>query len=450
MSKAEKELHQFRSKEVAALIIPLIIEQALSIFIGMADTMMVSSAGEAAVSAVSLIDNLSFLLTTTFSAFATGGSVVVSQYLGAKNEKNAKDSAKNLVYLSMGFSIAIVAIILPFKGQIIDGIYGMIESDVRAYAEDYLLYIALSYPFLAIYSALAALSRSEQKSTRTMTVSALMNVLNIGGNALLIFSFGLAAKGAAISSLISRLVGALIMFILMLNKKEKLNIRGITKGPVSPELIKKILRIALPAGIEGSLFNVGKLVLMRLIATLGTSSTAIHAVICNFNSFTNIPGTGINLAIITIIGQCRGCNNFKDIKYYTWHLIGLSYLSVMTVAIPLYIFAPEIIGFYGLEADSAVRALPIARLCIIACATIWPLAFGPPQVLAATGDVKFNLKTSISSIWIFRIALAYILVLYFKMDVEAIWYGWYADWICRAILFTWRLKSGRWKDKKVI
>ena len=181
MSKAEKELHQFRSKEVAALIIPLIIEQALSIFIGMADTMMVSSAGEAAVSAVSLIDNLSFLLTTTFSAFATGGSVVVSQYLGAKNEKNAKDSAKNLVYLSMGFSIVIVAIIIPFKGQIIDGIYGMIESDVRAYAEDYLLYIALSYPFLAIYSALAAISRSEQKSTRTMTVTALMNVLNIGG-----------------------------------------------------------------------------------------------------------------------------------------------------------------------------------------------------------------------------------------------------------------------------
>ena len=180
MKSQLKPNYLFSNRDLVSLILPLILEQTLAITVGMADTMMVSSAGEAAVSAVSLIDNLSFLLTTTFSAFATGGSVVVSQYLGAKNEKNAKDSAKNLVYLSMGFSIAIVAIILPFKGQIIDGIYGMIESDVRAYAEDYLLYIALSYPFLAIYSALAALSRSEQKSTRTMTVSALMNVPTIG------------------------------------------------------------------------------------------------------------------------------------------------------------------------------------------------------------------------------------------------------------------------------
>ncbi len=441
--------HQFTWKEVGALIIPLIVEQALSILIGMADTMMVSSSGEAAVSAVSIIDNLSVLLTTAFSAFATGGAVVVSQYLGAKSSK-AKDTAKNLVYLTLGFSLIIVLILIPFRRQVIDLLYGMIATDVREHAMDYLFFIALSYPFLALYSAFAALSRSEKRSTRTMLVSALMNILNITGNAVLIYKFNLSAKGAAISSLIARAVGAMIMFSLMMRKKEILNIRGITKGPISIELIRKILRIAIPAAIEGSLFNVGKLLLMRLIASLGTSATAIHAVICNFNSFTNIPGNGINLSIVTIIGQCRGRDNFKDIRYYTSHLIALSFLSTFAVSLPLLIFAPEIISFYGLESTSAALALPLARTCAVACMVLWPLSFGPPQMLEACGDVKFNLIASISSIWIFRIAGAYFMVKCLGMGVEAIWYGMYADWGARSIIFTSRIISGKWKDKKVI
>ncbi len=450
MEAAIKEKHQFTWKEIGALIIPLIVEQALSILIGMADTMMVSKAGEAAVSAVSLIDNLSVLLTTAFSAFATGGAVIVAQYMGAGKNADAKAAAKNLIYISLGVSLIIALILVPFRRSVIDALYGMIETDVRAYAMDYLFYIALSYPFLALYSAFAALSRSERRSSRTMIVSALMNVINIGGNALLIYSYGMAAKGAAIASLVSRIVGALVMFILMMREKEILNVRGITKGPISKALIAMILKIAIPSAIEGSLFNIGKLVLMRLIATLGTSSTAIHAVICNFNSFSNIPGYAINLAIVTIVGQCRGRDNFRDIKYYTRRLIALDYLTIATVTVPLYFFAPSIIGFYGLESASAVRALPIARLCVIACSTIWPLSFGQPQMLAACGDVKFNLAASISSIWIFRIMGAYVLVKCFNMDVEAIWYGMYADWAFRAILFYGRIKSGKWKDKKVI
>lgn len=442
--------HQFTWKEVGALIIPLIVEQALSILIGMADTMMVSSSGEAAVSAVSIIDNLSVLLTTAFSAFATGGAVVVSQYLGAKNRQKAKDTAKNLVYLTLGFSLLILLILIPFRRQVIDLIYGMIAPDVRSHAMDYLFFVALSYPFLALYSAFAALSRSEKRSTRTMLVSALMNILNITGNAILIYRFNLSAKGAAISSLIARATGALIMFSLMMREKEVLNIRGIAKGPISSELIRKILRIAIPAAIEGSLFNVGKLLLMRLIASLGTSATAIHAVICNFNSFTNIPGNGINLSIVTIVGQCRGRDNFKDIKYYTWHLIALSFISTFAVSLPLFIFAPGIISFYGLESASAAEALPLARICAVACMVLWPLSFGPPQMLEACGDVRFNLIASISSIWIFRIAGAYFMVRCLGMGVEAIWYGMYADWGARSIIFTSRIISGKWKDKKVI
>ena len=179
------EKHQFTARDLRALIIPLIADSFLSILIGMADTIMVSGCGEAAVSGVSLVDSVSNLLITVFSAFATGGAVVVSQYLGHGENDKARDSAKNLIYISIAISVLMTAIILPMRSHIIDILFGSIDSAVKGYTDDYFVPILFSYPFLAVYSGLTAISRSERKSFRTMTVSAMMNVINIGGNAIL-------------------------------------------------------------------------------------------------------------------------------------------------------------------------------------------------------------------------------------------------------------------------
>ena len=367
--------HQFTSRELAALIIPLIADSFLSILIGMADTIMVARCGEAAVSGVSLVDSISNLLITVFSAFATGGAVVISQYLGHKEDDNAKASAVNLIYISAAISLLMTLVILPIRGHVIDFLFGSIEEDVRLSTDEYFVPILLSYPFLAVYSAMTAISRAERKSFRTMAVSAMMNAINIGGNAMLIYHLDLGPRGAGIASLASRVAGCMAMLIMMINRNEDLNIRGLLKGPVSPYLIKKILKIAIPSGLEGAAFHVGKIMVQSLTAGLGTSAMAINAVANNYNGYANIPGNGLNLAMITIVGQCRGQNNIKDVRYYTWLLFGLVFIATFIVNIPLFIFSPQVISFYGLQDSSLSAAIPICRLCLVMCTTIWPFAF---------------------------------------------------------------------------
>ena len=423
------EKHQFTARDLRALIIPLIADSFLSILIGMADTIMVSGCGEAAVSGVSLVDSVSNLLITVFSAFATGGAVVVSQYLGHGENDKARDSAKNLIYISIAISVLMTAIILPMRSHIIDILFGSIDSDVKGYTDDYFVPILFSYPFLAVYSGLTAISRSERKSFRTMTVSAMMNVINIGGNAILIYIVGMGPRGAGIASLLSRIAGCTVMAIMMMNKNEELNIRGLHKGPISPYLIMRILRIGIPSGLEGAAFHVGKIMVQSLVASLGTSAIAINAVAANYNSYANIPGNGINLAMITIVGQCRGQDNIKDVKYYTKLLTGLVLLATVILCIPFYIITPQVVSM---------------------CFTIWPFSFSLPNMLKAVGDVKFILLASFSSMWLCRVGGAYFMVRVLGMGVEAIWYAMYLDWLLRGTLYTWRVLSGKWISKKVI
>ena len=442
--------HQFTSRELAALIIPLIADSFLSILIGMADTIMVARCGEAAVSGVSLVDSISNLLITVFSAFATGGAVVISQYLGHKEDDNAKASAVNLIYISAAISLLMTLVILPIRGHVIDFLFGSIEEDVRLSTDEYFVPILLSYPFLAVYSAMTAISRAERKSFRTMAVSAMMNAINIGGNAMLIYHLGLGPRGAGIASLASRVAGCMAMLIMMINRNEDLNIRGLLKGPVSPYLIKKILKIAIPSGLEGAAFHVGKIMVQSLTAGLGTSAMAINAVANNYNGYANIPGNGLNLAMITIVGQCRGQNNIKDVRYYTWLLFGLVFIATFIVNIPLFIFSPQVISFYGLQDSSLSAAIPICRLCLVMCTTIWPFAFTLPNMLKAVGDVKYILFASFASMWIFRVGGAYTMVKLFGMGIEGVWYAMYLDWLCRGILYFWRIRSGKWETKNVI
>lgn len=442
--------HLFTNKELAALLVPLILESALNMLIGMCDTIMVSKCGEAAVSGVSLVDTISNLFLNLFAAAATGGAVVCSQYLGHKDEEKARNTAKNLVILSVIAGAIVAAIIIPLKANIISLVFGRIEDDVERYAGDYFLWVAISYPFLSIYQGVAAICRSESKTNRTFIVAILMNAINIVGNAILIFIFDLGPSGAGISTLLSRIVGAGVLFVPLLKKDELLSLSGIFRTRLDMSLTKRIMRIALPSGIEGSLFHVGKISVTSLVSSLGTSAVAVNAVIANYNSYSNIPGVAINLAIITVIGQCRGDDNFDDIKYFTRKLIALIYALTFMVNLPLYIWTPQVVAIYGLEPSSIATAVPIARGCLLACFLIWPLSFATPNVLKAVGDAKYVMIVSFASMWIMRVLGAYILILVFGFGVDGVWYAMYMDWILRSILYCTRYINGKWKGKKVI
>ena len=326
----------FTREDLKKLIIPLIIEQMLALSIGLFDTLMVSSCGEASVSGVSLVDSISVLLIQILSALATGGAVVCSQYLGKKMPEKAKLSAGQLMFIMLTSSGTVMILVLFLHRFLLRTIFGQIEADVMDAAQIYFLISAISYPFLGVYNAGAALFRSIGNSKISMYTSLVMNVINIGGNAILIYGAGIGVMGAALATLIARMVSALVMVVLLSKKDNPLCIA--TPGCMRPQkdVIGKILKIGIPSGIENGMFQIGKLLVSSLTATFGTAAIAANAVANSIAGFANIPGIAIGLAMVTVIGRCIGAGEKEQAKWYSRKLLGLAYGGMCLTDITLF------------------------------------------------------------------------------------------------------------------
>lgn len=440
----------FTRRFLYTLIIPLVIEQFLAVSIGMADTVMVASSGEAAVSAISLVDAITILVVTMFAAFATGGAVVASQYLGRKDYASANSAAKQLLVLSVAVSTIMMLLCMPFRRQIIGFTFGSIEKQVLDNGSTYFLYILASLPFLATYNACAALFRSMGNSKISLWVSVIMNLINVVGNAYFIFTLHLGVIGAGLATLLSRIIGSVIILALIANPMNVISIRNYRHLEWRWEMIKRILRIGIPNGIEGSVFQVGKLLVQGFIAVFGTASIAANAISGSVTSFINIPGGAIGLASITVIGQAIGAKRPDQAVYYSKRLLLITYICMAALAIPGYFLAPTIVQIFNLSAEASEFARNIIRTAMIFSTILWPTAFALPNFLRAAGDAKFTMLVSMFSMWTFRVAMSYLLAITLNLGIYGVWIGMYIDWLSRSIFFLVRFARGKWKTKRVI
>lgn len=440
----------FTRQALLRLIIPLVVEQLLAVTIGMADTVMVTSVGEAAVSGISLVDSINILLINIFSALATGGAVIAAQYLGRRDRRNACTAAKQLLYATFALALLIMVVSLLFRNWILRVIFGSIEADVMRNAQTYFWLSALSYPFLAIYNSGAALFRSMGNSKVSMFTSLLMNIVNISGNALLIFVFHWGVAGAATASLVSRALGAVLMLLLIRNHNNEIYIHHLLQFRLNLGMVKSILKIGVPGGIENSMFQIGKLLVQGLIATLGTSAIAANAIANNVSALANVPGSAVGLGLVTVVGQCVGARDYDQAMGYTKKLTGVTYVAMGALNILIFCFCGPLVHLFHLTPEAAAMAVQVLRYFAIASMVIWPLAFATPNALRAAGDAKFTMTVSMLSMWIFRIGFSYLLVNVVHMGLLGVWVAMFIDWIARSIVFTWRLISGRWKSIQVI
>lgn len=440
----------FSRRFLFTLIIPLMVEQLLAVTIGMADTIMVASVGEVAVSAISLVDSITILIVTLFAAFATGGAVVSSQYLGNKDYALANNAAKQLLTLSLGVSTLLLVGCVPFRAPIISFIFGSIEEAVLASGSVYFLYILLSLPFLAAYNACAALFRSMGNSKVSLWVSVVMNLVNIIGNAYFIFVLQLGVVGAGLATLLSRIIGAIIILILLANPVNQISVRNYRHLQWRWEMIRRILRIGIPNGIEGSVFQIGKLLVQGFISVFGTASLAASAIATSVTGFVNIPGGAIGLASITVVGQAMGAKKPDQAVFYAKKLLMGAYLAMACIAILIYLFSHQIIAIFNLSEEATSIAVLLLHTAMIFSAIFWPTAFALPNFLRAAGDVKYVMLVSMFSMWAFRVGFSYVLAVNMGLGAIGVWYGMYIDWVCRSICFLWRFSRGRWKTKRVI
>lgn len=441
---------RFTNAALRRLIIPLVFEQLLIVTVGMADSVMVSSVGEAAVSGVSLVDQINILLIQIFSAMATGGAVVASQYLGRRDRESASTAAKQLVYLVLFLSVGVGAVAIALNRHILSLVFGATSPDVMRAAETYFWLSALSYPFIAVYNAGAALFRSMGNSRISLFASALMNVINIGGNAILIYGFQMGVAGAAIASLVSRMAAAGIVLFLLRKPEMPVNLAGVLRFRWVGGMQRSILRVGVPSGIENGTFQIGKLLVASLIASLGLTAMTANAVCNNVAAISNVPGSAVGLAMLTIVGQCAGAKDYRSARIYTRKLIAVAFAGIGIVNVALWFAAPWLANVYNLSQATTELSVFVLRFNCVVSFILWAPSFALPNALRGAGDAKFTMVVSMISMWLFRVALSYVLALGAGWGFLGVWVAMTIDWAVRGIFFVARFLGKKWEKARVI
>lgn len=385
----------YTNKDLRKLIIPLVFEQLLAILVGMVDTVMIAGVGEAAVSGVSLVDTINILVINITAALATGGAVVAGHYLGQKDSGNASRSAWQLVLFSIWLSLAVTVIFLALHKPILRGVFGQVEPEVMKNASVYLVITAISICPLAMYNACAALFRAMSDSRTTMLIAIAMNLLNLVGNAILIYGVKMGVAGAAIATTFSRTVAAAIIMWMMFHSGKAINFRGQADWKIDFGLIKKILYIGVPNGLENSLFQLGKILLLSLVSTLGTYAIAANAVCNTLASFNVLPGSAVNLALLSVASMCIGAGDFKQARYYTKKLMLTAIGCTVVISGILFVFAPWVMKIYQLTPQTESLAVQVLRWHTALAVIFWVPSFSLPNTLRAAGDVVWTMLIAI-------------------------------------------------------
>lgn len=440
----------FPRRALWMLLIPLIIEQMLNSLMGMVDTLMVSRVGAEAISAVSLVDSINNLVLQVFAAMAAGAAIICSQYLGRKDEKGCNDAAKQIVLTVVVISSVIMIIGVGFRKPLLHLIFGSVEEAVMTNAQIYFLITALSYPFIALFQAGAAFYRACGNSKFTMKTALIANVANIVGNTLFIFVLQMGAAGAAVSTLISRALCAFVVFYALRKPGYAIQLKNYFSIRPDLNLIVKILAIGVPSGIENGMFQFGKLAIQSTVSSLGTAAIAAQAMTIIFENVNGMAAVGIGIGLMTVVGQSIGAGRQEEAKYYIVKLAGYAEIAMIISCILVYIAARPVTVLAGMSEESTALCMQMILAITIVKPLLWVPSFTPPNGLRAAGDVRFSMITATLTMWLCRVALSIFLMRVVKTGPIGVWYGMFADWGVRGVIFTIRFVRGKWLRFKVI
>ena len=433
-----------------SLLVPVIFEQVLNSLMGTVDTMMVSNVGSAAISAVSLVDSINVLVIQAFSALAAGGAIICSQYIGQKNHEMANKSARQVLFIITAISAAVTALCLAFRMPLLQLIFGKVEADVMTASRTYFFYTALSFPFIALYDAGASIFRSQGNTRGPMVVSVISNVINIGGNAVLIWVFHMGVAGAAIATLASRVFCAVVVLWQLRLDRQTIVVKDYIQIRPDGKMISRILALGIPSGVENSMFQLGKLAIQSSVSTLGTVAIAAQAMTNILENLNGIAAIGVGIGLMTVVGQCLGAGRKDEAVYYIKKLCVLAEIIIIASCLLVFALTIPITKLGGMEPESARMCFHMVSWITIVKPLVWVMGFIPAYGLRAAGDVKFSMVTSCITMWAFRFCLCVYLIRFHGFGPMAVWIGMFTDWTIRGIIFGIRFHSHKWLNHKVV
>lgn len=426
------------------LLVPLVLEQILALGCGLADSVMVSAAGEMAVAGVSLVDSINYLLINLFSSLATGGAVAATHRLGQKKPEEASRVAGQLIYSETTVAILVASMAIVFRIPLLGALFGTAEPDILNAAEIYLLVTALSFPFIGLYNACAALSRAMGDSETTMLVSFGMDIFNIAGNAFFIFVMKWGVFGVALSTLLARAVSATVMLWVMRNPGREIHLSRTGRFRPDADILKEIFRVGIPTGMDACVFQAGKIILQRLVVTLGTAAIAANSIAGTVAGIAVIPAQAVGLAMVPIVGQLVGAHEFKKAEQYVWRLLRYAEVFMLILNVFIVLFSGKLAGMYMVSKEAVSLAAGIIIMHSVMAVIFWPAGFALPNAIRAASDAIFTMSISLLCMWVFRIGLSYLFVEQFHWGLYGIWLAMGADWAVRSLVFLLYVRSGRW------
>jgi putative MATE family efflux protein len=440
----------FDNRALFILLVPIIVEQLLNSFMGMVDTMMVSTVGSEAISAVSLVDSLNNLVIQVFSAMATGASIICSHYIGSKDEKHANKAARQVVLTVLVISLVLVIICLIGRERLLRFIFGAVDDNVMSGCLVYFLITVISYPFLALFNAGAAFYRAGGNSRFPMKVSVISNIINIIGNAIFIYGFKWNVAGAALSTLISRVFCTVVIFYFLRKPRQIIVIKDYMKIRPDMPLIWKIMAIGIPSGIENGMFQFGKLAIQSTVSTMGTVAIAAQAMTNIMENVNGVFGIGVGIGLMTVVGQCIGAGRTEEAKFYIVKLTKIAWVGILCSCLLVFAITKPVTMLAGMESEAADMCFNMVKVITVVKPLVWVGSFIIAYGLRAAGDVKFSMTVSTITMWCCRVVLCIFLVRVYNFGPMAVWIGMFADWTVRSIIFSLRFLSGKWLKSHVI
>lgn len=449
-SRIDKENLLFSGKALKMLLIPLMVEQLLNSLMGMIDTMMVSNVGSEAISAVSLVDSINTLVIQVFAALAAGATIICSQYIGSGNREGSNRAARQIVLTVVTISTTLTLLCIVFRNPLLELVFGEIEPEVMRSSQIYFFITALSYPFIALFNAGSAIYRAAGDAKYPMKVSVISNLINIAGNAILIFGLHMGVTGAAISTLLSRLFCTVVIFYRLSKPGQEIVLNHYLSIRPDFPLILKILAVGVPSGIENGMFQFGKLAIQSTVSTLGTTAIAAQALTVIFENVNGVAGIGIGIGLMTVVGQAIGAGRKEEAKYYIVKLSWYAEIAVLFSCLFVFAICKPAMWLAATEPESAKLCFQMMIAITIVKPLVWVLSFIPGYGMRAAGDVRFSMVTATCTMWLCRVALAVFCMRVLHTGPMGVWIGMFADWTIRGIIFFVRYLSGKWIKMRMI
>lgn len=433
----------FDRKATMRLFWPVFVEQTFAVTINFLATIMVRSVSEDAMAGVGLVGILNFLVMNAFSAVAAGVSVVVSQCVGRGDPSGAGRAGSQSVVLTLYLSAGIGGVMALLSRPMLGALFGGSEPAVLEAANIFFVWSCLSMPMLALFTTLSGIARSTGNVRLPMFCSVLSNVAYVLTAALCIQGLRIGVAGAGIAMAVSRLIPAMLMGLLARKGRG-----GIYLPRLSPclnrEVLRPVLKIAVPSGVDSLIFNGGKLLVNVFMSGMGTPVLAANSILNNLTSVLNLPGGAIQTIGVTITGQVYGKGDKREARRQMVRLTLYGMASVAALAaVMLAVLGPSI-RVFGPSEETYSITRDVMYLIFAATPLFWPASFIVPQTLRACNDAMYTMWVSIVSMLLIRVFGSWLLGVYFGMGLLGIWLSMVLDWVLRGALFMPRmLRVGR-------